>query len=219
TLANILAVVSTVWILLVLPLTLAFFLQPRRNCSFGNAGDGNEGRTLLLTAHPDDETFFFSPTLTALSHMQNVGRARDVFVVCLSTGNAKGLGDVRKEEFGKALEIFGIRQGRRFILDHHNKTAVWDPAVVAQETTGAAHLVRILPAATRPRLFALHSRPATKHLGPFAALIPWRNVSSQGPVFIASLVDFATALRAMINHPSQLRLVSFLKGLFSRYCG
>jgi N-acetylglucosaminylphosphatidylinositol deacetylase len=112
------AVVSTLWILLVLPLTLAFFLQPRRNCSFGNAGDGNEGRTLLLTAHPDDETFFFSPTLTALSHMQNVGRARDVFVVCLSTGNAKGLGDVRKEEFGKALEIFGIRQGRRFILDH-----------------------------------------------------------------------------------------------------
>ncbi|KAJ7806275.1 LmbE-like protein [Mycena olivaceomarginata] len=245
------AVVSTLWILLVLPLTLAFFLQPRRNCSFGNAGDGNEGRTLLLTAHPDDETFFFSPTLTALSHMQNVGRARDVFVVCLSTGNAKGLGDVRKEEFGKALEIFGIRQGRRFILDHpylqDNKTAVWDPAVVAQELrpviakygitiiltfdahgitghpnhfsalAGAAHLVRILPAATRPRLFALHSRPATKHLGPFAALIPRRNVSSQGPVFIASLVDFATALRAMINHPSQLRLVSFLKGLFSRY--
>jgi LmbE family N-acetylglucosaminyl deacetylase len=42
----------------------------------------------------------------------------DVFVVCLSTGNAKGLGNVRKEEFERAMDIFGIWQGRRFILDH-----------------------------------------------------------------------------------------------------
>ncbi|KAJ7244617.1 putative deacetylase LmbE-like domain-containing protein [Mycena haematopus] len=238
--------------LLILTVTIAFLLRPRRVYSFGPAAEGQDERILLLTAHPDDETFFFSPTLTALSHMQKVGR--DVFVVCLSTGNAKGLGDVRKEEFGRALEIFGIQQARRFILDHpnlqDNKTTAWDPAVIAQElrplvieysiTTiltfdghgitghpnhwsalaGAAQLVNAFSSVSslttrrRPRLFALHSRPATKHLGPFAALFPPR---SQGPVFVASLIDYVIALRAMIKHPSQLRLVGFLKGLCSRY--
>ncbi|KAJ6560622.1 LmbE-like protein [Mycena vulgaris] len=241
-------------ILLLLTLMLAYLLRPRAISSFGHAAEYHEERTLLLTAHPDDETFFFSPTLTALSHMREVGRLQDIFVVCLSTGNAKGLGDLRKQEFGRALEIFGIRQGKRFILDHphlqDNKTATWDPAVISQElrplvveyniTTiltfdshgvtghpnhwsalaGAAYLVRTLPlssSTTPPRLYALDSRPATKHLGPFAALICPQYISSRGPVFVASLVDYVTALRAMIKHPSQLRLFSFLKGLFSRH--
>ncbi|KAJ7056040.1 LmbE-like protein [Mycena amicta] len=236
--------------LLLLTLVVAcILLRPRTVCSFGNAA--HEERALLLTAHPDDETFFFSPTLTALSHMQEIGRLRHLLVVCLSTGNAKGLGDVRKQEFGQALEIFGIRQRSRFILDHpylqDNKSATWDPAVIADQlhplvaeyniTTiltfdahgitghpnhwsafaGAAYLVRALPFSpptTRPRLFALHSRPATKHLGPLAAFMSSRY---RGPVFIASSRDYITALRAMIQHPSQLRLLSFLKGLFSRY--
>ncbi|KAJ6506860.1 carbohydrate esterase family 14 protein [Mycena sanguinolenta] len=241
-------------LLLVLTVILAFLVRHRSIYSFGLTADGREERTLLLTAHPDDETFFFSPTLTALGNLKNVGGNQDVFVVCLSTGNAKGLGDVRKEEFRRALEIFGIRQERRFILDNpnlqDNKTAVWDPAVIAQElrplvlefniTTiltfdgdgitghpnhssafaGAVKLVSTFPVSSidrRPRLFALHSRPATKHLGPFAALLPPRHRSSQGPVFVASLTDYMTALRAMVKHPSQLRLFAFLKGLCSRY--
>ncbi|KAJ6562329.1 LmbE-like protein [Mycena capillaripes] len=218
---------------------------------------GHRERTLLLTAHPDDETFFFSPTLTALGHapMRNGGELGDVFVVCLSTGNARGLGDARKEEFGQALEIFGIRERRRFILNHpylqDNKTAGWDPAIIANEirpivieynittiltfdsqgvtghpnhrstSAGAAHLVfNILPLSSstaRPRLYALYSRPATKHVGPLAALLSHRCSSFRGPVFVASLVDYVTAIRAMSKHPSQLRLFSFLKGLFSRY--
>ncbi|KAF8148339.1 putative deacetylase LmbE-like domain-containing protein [Mycena galopus ATCC 62051] len=222
---------------------LACLMRPRSTrVTFGLAAEGNEERSLLLTAHPDDETFFFSPTLTALSHMQEAGRTRDVLVVCLSTGNAKGLGDVRREEFGKALEIFGIRQGRRFILDHpglqDNKTAVWEAAVIAEEllplvveynittiltfdaygiTGHPNHCLSPTFPATRPRLFALHSRPSTKYLGPLAALLSSRYVSFHGPVFVASLIDYITALRAMIKHPSQLRFVGFLKGLFSRY--
>ncbi|KAJ7930421.1 N-acetylglucosaminylphosphatidylinositoldeacety la se [Mycena leptocephala] len=228
-------------------------------CTFGNLSAGHKRRTLLLTAHPDDETFFFSPTLTALSPrpilpMLGFKGLGDVFVVCLSTGNAKGLGNVRKEEFERAMDIFGIRQGRRFILDHpylqDNKTAAWDPAIIANElhplvveyeittiltfdghgitghpnhwstSAGAAHLISTLPVSSsiaRPRLFTLHSRPATKHLGPLAALTPQHYISPSGPVFVASLVDYVTALRAMSKHPSQLRPFTFLKGLFSRY--
>jgi LmbE family N-acetylglucosaminyl deacetylase len=93
-----------------LALILTSILWPQTISTFGKAPAGHEERGLLLIAHPDDETFFFSPTLTALS--------REIFVVSLSTGNAKGVGDVRKREFGEALDIFGIPAERRFILDH-----------------------------------------------------------------------------------------------------
>ncbi|KAJ7084209.1 putative deacetylase LmbE-like domain-containing protein, partial [Mycena epipterygia] len=193
-------------------------------------------RILLLTAHPDDETFFFSPTLTALSRtpispVRQTGELGDLFIVCLSTGNAKGLGSLRREEFGKALEIFGVKEEIQFILDHphlqDNKTGAWDPAVIADEhgitiiltfdsdgitghpnhrstLAGAVHLVltTLRPSSLirRPRLFTLYSRPATKHI-----------------VFVASVADYVTALRAMSRHSTQFRLFSFLKGLLSRY--
>ena len=39
------------------------------------------GRVLLVTAHPDDETVFFGPTITALH-----GFGQEVFLLCLTTG-------------------------------------------------------------------------------------------------------------------------------------
>lgn len=39
------------------------------------------GRVLLVTAHPDDETVFFAPTVTALRNAKH-----DVFLLCLTTG-------------------------------------------------------------------------------------------------------------------------------------
>ncbi|KAJ7649169.1 putative deacetylase LmbE-like domain-containing protein [Mycena rosella] len=129
------------WTLLVL--ILSSLIQPQtitHQFSFGNVSAGHEERALLLTAHPDDETFFFSPTLAALSRARTppthpVEGIGEIFVLCLSTGNAKGLGDVRKKEFGQALDVFGITEERRFIVDHpylqDNKTAAWDPAAIA----------------------------------------------------------------------------------------
>ncbi|KAJ7195680.1 LmbE-like protein, partial [Mycena pura] len=213
-------------------------------------------RALLLTAHPDDETFFFSPTLTALSRMQKVGKLGDIVIVCLSTGNAKGLGDVRREEFEKALDVFGIGVGRRLILDHpdlrDSKSVAWDPATIAGEVlpivkeyrittiltfdtygitghpnhqsalAGAAHIVfkdwPLLSTNTRPRLFTLFSQSTSfKYIGPLAASSLQLYPYVKGPVFIASFVDYVTALCAMIQHPSQLHLLGFSKGLFSRY--
>lgn len=114
--------------LLLLALILLVSILRRRTMAtlaFGDSSAGHKERILLLTAHPDDETFFFSPTLTALSrtpispvHQAGGLGLGDLFIVCLSTGNAKGLGNLRREEFGHALEIFGVRAERRFILDH-----------------------------------------------------------------------------------------------------
>lgn len=80
---------------------------------------------LLLTAHPDDECMFFGPTLTSLlqnsgssSTQPAVSEAMNVFSLCLSAGGADGLGDIRKEELGSSLDVLGIDQLRRWLVDH-----------------------------------------------------------------------------------------------------
>ena len=76
-------------------------------------------RVLLLTAHPDDECMFFAPTLLALTSAQRTkdSRAYDVFSLCMSSGNADGLGDVRKGELGRSLDVLGVPAGQRWVLD------------------------------------------------------------------------------------------------------
>lgn len=72
-------------------------------------------RVLLLTAHPDDECFFFAPTVLALRQSSS---SPQIFSLCLSTGNADGIGERRKEELGLSLDILGVDQDKRWIIDH-----------------------------------------------------------------------------------------------------
>jgi len=69
-------------------------------------------RVLLLTAHPDDESMFFAPTIQALTF------DRVVHSLCLSTGDADGLGDIRKEELGRSLDVLGVHPTNRALVDH-----------------------------------------------------------------------------------------------------
>lgn len=41
------------------------------------------GKTLLITAHPDDECMFFAPTILALNNTKS-----EVFLLCLSEGTS-----------------------------------------------------------------------------------------------------------------------------------
>jgi N-acetylglucosaminylphosphatidylinositol deacetylase len=59
---------------------------------------------LILIAHPDDECMFFGPTITSL---RTLTKSR-VHVLCLSTGNADGLGSLRKKELVKSCQILGV---------------------------------------------------------------------------------------------------------------
>jgi hypothetical protein len=70
-------------------------------------------KLLLLTAHPDDECMFFAPTLLSLTSSD-----AEVYSLCLSSGNADGLGDVRKNELEGSLDVLGVKEGRRWIVDH-----------------------------------------------------------------------------------------------------
>jgi N-acetylglucosaminylphosphatidylinositol deacetylase len=89
-------------------------------------------RILLLTAHPDDETFFFGPTLTSLipplsAPVSASSRERvsdtvavtfpQVYSLCFSVGNADKLGNIRRREFGDSLDLLGVTEDRRWILD------------------------------------------------------------------------------------------------------
>ena len=68
-------------------------------------------RILLLTAHPDDECLFFAPTLLALAH-------QPVYSLTLSTGNADGLGNLRRRELHGSLNVLGVSPDRRWAIDH-----------------------------------------------------------------------------------------------------
>ena len=69
---------------------------------------------LLVTAHPDDEAMFFAPTILSLSRKPSLG----FFHLCLSSGNADGLGVTRKAELTNSLDVFGIHRDKRWIFDH-----------------------------------------------------------------------------------------------------
>lgn len=63
-------------------------------------------RICLLIAHPDDEAMFFSPTLLWLTRPE---LGNQIFILCLSSGDADGLGHVRKEELRKSALLLGVK--------------------------------------------------------------------------------------------------------------
>lgn len=82
---------------------------------------------VFVTAHPDDESMFFLPTIRAFlsrsaseagngdeRSSSNSSRGRssgwngDVHLLCLSTGNADGLGPVRVKELEQCARVIGI---------------------------------------------------------------------------------------------------------------
>ena len=71
-------------------------------------------RALLLTAHPDDECMFFAPTVNALVKSPNT----QLFSLCLSTGNADGLGERRVPELAASLRVLGIPANQSRVLNH-----------------------------------------------------------------------------------------------------
>ncbi|PWY73056.1 glycan biosynthesis protein [Aspergillus heteromorphus CBS 117.55] len=69
---------------------------------------------LLVTAHPDDETLFFSPTILYGRDNPDVTRA----LLVLSTGDYHGQGDIRRGEIEHSCEKLGIPAARCVVLEH-----------------------------------------------------------------------------------------------------
>jgi N-acetylglucosaminylphosphatidylinositol deacetylase len=90
-----------------------------------------EGATLLVIAHPDDESMFFLPTIKNL-----LSSGVKLRLLCLSSGDADGLGLIRKEELIKATRLLGFDEGCTEVVEHpalrDGMHEVWDPLVVAE---------------------------------------------------------------------------------------
>ncbi|KAF8733058.1 hypothetical protein HU200_015419 [Digitaria exilis] len=102
------------------------FLAPLR-------GDRRSRNVLLVVAHPDDESMFFAPTILFLK-----SKGHNIHILCMSQGNADGLGITRKEELYHACDTLKIPREQVEVLDHpklqdgfHEK---WDHGLLAELT-------------------------------------------------------------------------------------
>uniref|UniRef100_T1JXE5 N-acetylglucosaminylphosphatidylinositol deacetylase n=1 Tax=Tetranychus urticae TaxID=32264 RepID=T1JXE5_TETUR len=73
-----------------------------------------DASTLLVIAHPDDETMFFGPALINLATV----KSSKTFVLCLTSGNYDGLGTIRRLELLEAMKEIGLPVKNVFITDH-----------------------------------------------------------------------------------------------------
>ncbi|KAH9608419.1 hypothetical protein KSS87_021353 [Heliosperma pusillum] len=87
--------------------------------------------SLLVIAHPDDESMFFTPTINYLT-----SRGHDIHILCLSTGNADGMGNIRKDELYKACGTLKVPLTQVTILDHPELQdgfgKVWNHTLIAK---------------------------------------------------------------------------------------
>ncbi|CAJ2506791.1 Uu.00g079770.m01.CDS01 [Anthostomella pinea] len=90
-------------------------------------------RICLLIAHPDDEAMFFAPTVLALTRPET---GNHVKILCLSIGDADGLGETRKRELVRSAMLLGCRQEDDvFVIDSpdfpDSITTEWDPTRIS----------------------------------------------------------------------------------------
>lgn len=96
-------------------------------------------RICLLIAHPDDEAMFFSPTITALTAPDLENHLK---ILCLSSGDADGLGETRKGELAVSAVMLGLRAANDvLVLEDEafpdSMTATWPTAKITQVLSSA----------------------------------------------------------------------------------
>ncbi|KAI1809142.1 N-acetylglucosaminyl-phosphatidylinositol de-N-acetylase [Poronia punctata] len=114
-------------------------------------------RICLLIAHPDDEAMFFAPTVLALTRPE---AGNTVKILCLSTGNADGLGDTRRRELVKSGMLLGLgREEDVHVINDpdfpDSMVTAWDPNRISERLSSAfaPHLAHPSekPSADEPR--------------------------------------------------------------------
>ncbi|KAI9110914.1 hypothetical protein K1719_018034 [Acacia pycnantha] len=85
---------------------------------------------LIVTAHPDDESMFFTPTINYLT-----SRGHYIHILCLSIGDADSKGSVRKRELFQACATLKVPMQQVKGLDHSDLQdgfgKVWNHKLVA----------------------------------------------------------------------------------------
>jgi len=122
-----------------------FWIQPPREAreqGQPHLGLSSSSKLLLVTAHPDDETMFFAPLLLALRQ-----RRSSVHILCLSNGDAEGLGRQRAGELYRACETLGTPTDHVTVVNHpqlcDGMNCNWSPVLIADIVV--AHVNTIKP--------------------------------------------------------------------------
>ena len=151
-------------------------------------------RILFLIAHPDDEAMFFAPILSWLTRPE---LGNQVLVLCLSSGNADGLGHIRKEELKKSALMLGVKSAEHVVTIEDEKlpdsmTTTWDAKLIAGILT---------------RYFAPKAASGATNAAPEAS--------------VDAIITFDTA--GVSGHPNHISLyhgsVAFLRSLMVRHTG
>ncbi|KAL1986536.1 hypothetical protein VTN96DRAFT_6295 [Rasamsonia emersonii] len=166
-------------------------------------------RICLVIAHPDDEAMFFAPTLLALTKPE---LGNHVKILCLSTGNADGLGHIRRKELEKSAVRLGLRQESDvFVVD--------DPSRFPDSMTttwSATDISTLLASAFAPDLAASLSSSGN-------ATRPKQNGSADGPPNATIDVILTFDQHGISNHPNHRSLyhgaVAFLRALMKGKSG
>ncbi|CAE6405491.1 unnamed protein product [Rhizoctonia solani] len=194
---------------------------------------------LILTAHPDDECMFFSPTILALR-----GQGREVRGLCLSVGNAGGLGPTRAQELVSSYEVLGLNSKEVEILDHPElqddiKTS-WNTSLIVDivnkyvESHGVQSIITFdqhgisshpnhislyhaaLSLKSHVQVWSLHTTGVfAKYSGYLGAVTPPTN--DKGVIFASGIEGYFMALKAMRKHWTQLVWFRWLYVGWSRY--
>ncbi|XP_022103658.1 N-acetylglucosaminyl-phosphatidylinositol de-N-acetylase-like [Acanthaster planci] len=109
-----------------------YYLSLRRKKS--EKKNGKAKNVLLVTAHPDDECMFFSPTILQLTKEPHT----ELHLLCLSTGNYNNLGAVREKELIASCNILGIAKSDNITLLNDEKLqdnpdVFWDLDVAGEQ--------------------------------------------------------------------------------------
>lgn len=162
-------------------------------------------RIILLIAHPDDESMFFSPTVLGLS-APSLGN--HIKILCLSTGNADGLGETRKKELEAAAVSLGVRRREDvFVMD--DPTRFKDGM---NEQWSEKDIANVLAQAFAPDAVTGNDVKATKK----------KKVNKDGPrATIDALITFDQ--HGISSHPNHISLYNgaklFLTNLMQDYSG
>ena len=198
---------------------------------------------LVITAHPDDECMFFTPTILSL-----LNAGHNIYLVCMSKGDFYGRGETRKKELIASCSVLGLPISHVTILDDErfqdgpeNK---WDVDSVGERILGVVKRTNVNAVITfdnqgvsgHSNHFALDS--AVKKLKTTGKLIKVAVYSlvSTGLVrkyisfldvpassicnltaFVCSPREILIGWKAMMMHKSQLVWFRWLYIVFSRY--
>ncbi|XP_030040111.2 N-acetylglucosaminyl-phosphatidylinositol de-N-acetylase [Manduca sexta] len=119
------------WVLWYLLVCCVVYRRYARRLPTRTRGALGARRVLVVVAHPDDECMFFGPTIFRLCE-----QGADVHILCLSTGNYEGKGNIRRKELWDACHILGVPDENICIISdtrlQDNPKINWPVPVVAK---------------------------------------------------------------------------------------